>query len=194
MNTHNFDRFTYAVLYVCVHQLSQTLQSTWNDSATAKAEGITGAYHVQLFKSSSCECLREVVAIEERLHFNSGLMLGAERSLCLLHLPPQLLYSSVVLANIFTSFLLVQLDKVLHYPLVKVLSTWRMGLGQQQLILMFYQHSTNGNRHSELSQHAKTDPLKMPNKMFADSYQFICVLMFLYISPLVCAPPHPVCV
>lgn len=50
-------------------------------------------------------------------------MLGRQSPLGLLNLTTQLLHSTVVLAHIFASLLLVQLDEVLHDTLVKVFTS-----------------------------------------------------------------------
>ena len=55
------------------------------------------------------------------------LVCGRQRSLCLFDLPPQLLDGSVVFSQVLALLLLVQLDEVVHHPLVEVFTS-KMGV------------------------------------------------------------------
>merc|ERR1719244_2393696 len=62
----------------------------------------------------------------KRSMFNSSnfdLVSSGQSSLGLLHLSPQLLHGTDILPEILALFLLVQLDEVLHYSLVEILTT-----------------------------------------------------------------------
>ncbi len=78
------------------------------------------SYHVKLLKLGAGQRLREVFTPEEVLDLNAGLMLGGQLSLGLLHLTTQLLHGADVLAHILSSFILVELDEVLHDTLIEV--------------------------------------------------------------------------
>ena len=53
----------------------------------------------------------------------ANLVSGRERPLGLFNLPPQLLNSPHVLPQVLALLLLVQLDEVLHDPLIEILTT-----------------------------------------------------------------------
>ena len=80
-------------------------------------------YHVQFFKLGPRQGLREVFPFKERFDFNPSLVLRREGPLGFLDLTAEFLHSSVILPHIFPRLLLVQLNEVLHDPLVKVFPT-----------------------------------------------------------------------
>merc|ERR1711937_169046 len=77
---------------------------------------------VELLEAGAGECLGKVLALKEGLNLDASLVLGAEGALGLLDLAAELLHGAVVLANVLAVLLLVQLDKVVHDALVKVLT------------------------------------------------------------------------
>merc|ERR1711937_725338 len=77
---------------------------------------------VELLEAGAGECLGKVLALKEGLNLDASLVLGAEGALGLLDLAAELLHGAAVLANVLAVLLLVQLDKVVHDALVKVLT------------------------------------------------------------------------
>ncbi|GMT04794.1 hypothetical protein PENTCL1PPCAC_26968, partial [Pristionchus entomophagus] len=106
----------------------------------------TEQIHVQLLELGTSQSLREVLSIQDRLHFHLRLMLGRQGSLSLLHFSSQLLHCSIVLSEILASLLLVQLDEVLHHSLIEVLSS-QMGISIRRQHL---EHSIVNRQHRHI--------------------------------------------
>ena len=83
--------------------------------------------HVELLKLGAGKSLAEVLAVNERLDLETGLVSGRERTLGLLALTSKLLHRALVLGQVLAHLLLDKLDEVLHDTLVKVLTT-QMGV------------------------------------------------------------------
>lgn len=86
-----------------------------------------GSYHVEFFEFSTGESFGEVITFEEGFDFNPDLVAGGEGSFSLLYFTTQFLDSPVVLADVLALLLLVQLDEVVHYALIEVLTS-QMGV------------------------------------------------------------------
>ena len=84
-------------------------------------------YHVEFLELGPGKSLAEVFTIKERLNLDLGLMLGGQRSLCLLDFTTEFLHGAVVLSDVLALLLLVQLHEVFHHALVKVLTS-KMGV------------------------------------------------------------------
>merc|ERR1719357_1210244 len=79
--------------------------------------------HVELLELGPGQSLREVLALEQGLNLHANLVSSRKRPLGLFDLPPQLLHSSHVLPQVLALLLLVQLDEVVHNPLVEVFTS-----------------------------------------------------------------------
>merc|ERR1719192_1913399 len=83
--------------------------------------------HVELLELGPGQSLGEVLALEQGLNLHTDLVSCRKRPLGLLNLPPQLLNSPHVLPQVLALLLLVQLDEVVHHPLVEVFTS-KMGV------------------------------------------------------------------
>ena len=85
--------------------------------------GLTEKIHVELFKLGPSESFREIIAILERLDFNPCGLLAGQCALRLLDLALQLAHGAQVGGDVSAGLLLVQLDKVVNNPVVKIFTS-----------------------------------------------------------------------
>lgn len=86
-------------------------------------EGSSEKIVVEFFELGSGESLGEVLAIKEGFDFDSSRVSGRKSSLCLLNFSSELLDGSVVLSDVFSGLLLVELHEVVHDSLIEIFSS-----------------------------------------------------------------------
>merc|ERR1719191_1556138 len=99
-----------------------------------RAEGLLEEVATELLEARASQGLGEVLAVEEGLNLEAGLVRRRERALRLLDFLAQLLESTLVLGHVLAALLVEDLDEVLHDALVEVLASQvRVAVGRHNL-------------------------------------------------------------